>query len=489
MRNGLRKILFSFLLLVLFLFCVMLVRSFTVRSKQITEKWLGTAPVNDSAFERLAQAVRFRTISYDDSSDGIVKMQEMKKMHDWFAANYPLVHKKALREFIGPGSVLYTVQGSDPSLKPAIFLAHLDVVPVDSQNYNSWHFPPFDGRIVRDTLWGRGTMDDKFVATAMMEAMEALLAKGYSPKRSIIFAFGHDEETSGLQGAALLAAALVRRGVQAEFVMDEGLGVTEGIIPGLDQPAAVIGLSEKGYATYKVSMDLVGGHSSMPKRQTAVTKLARALHRISSFQFRNTIPIPMRELFKIASPEMDFGYKLLFSNLWITSPLIKQTLQGNEKTAATLHTTHVVTVMRAGMKENVIPAFAYAIVNCRIVPGETVQSTTDMLRYQIDDPEVKLELAPNYNDPTPVSTIEGYAYNVLSRAIKQTYDNTLVVPGQVLAGTDSRYYTHLSKNIYRFVPLRLNNENTSRIHGVNEYSSKKDYETAIFFYRNFFSML
>ena len=489
MRNGLRKILFSFLLLVFLLFCVMLTRALTLRSKQLNEKWLGAAPANDSALLRLAEAVRFRTVSYDDSSDGILKMQEMKKLHDWFAAHYPRVHAAAIREFIGPGSVLYTMQGSDATLRPGIFLAHLDVVPADSQNYKLWFYPPFEGRIVRDTLWGRGTMDDKFVATAMLEALEQLLAKGFQPKRSILFAFGHDEETSGRRGAALLARELARKNIQAEFVMDEGLGVTEGIVPGLDRPAAVIGLSEKGYASYRVSMELVGGHSSMPKRQTAISKLSRAMHRISSFQFRNHIPVPMRELFQVAAPEMDFGYKLLFSNLWITSPLIKQTLQGNEKTAATLHTTHVVTVMHAGVKENVIPSFAYAVVNCRIVPGETVKSTTDMLRSQIDDADIKLELLPNYNDPTPVAPIEGFAYTTLSRAIKQTYENTYVIPGQVLAGTDSRYYVGLTKNVYRFVPLRLNNENTSRIHGVNEYISKKDYETAIFFYRNFFSML
>ena len=79
MRNGLRKILFSFLILVLLLFCVMLIRTLTVRSKQIKEKWLGTSPLNDSAFQRLAQAVRFRTISYDDSSDGYLKMLELQR--------------------------------------------------------------------------------------------------------------------------------------------------------------------------------------------------------------------------------------------------------------------------------------------------------------------------------------------------------------------------------------------------------------------------
>jgi carboxypeptidase PM20D1 len=471
------------------LLIVVLGKSFLHKSRQTNIPWGGLVMQDTAAFSRLAQSIRFQTISYDDSIDPAGKMLGLILFYNWLETSYPMVHKHAIKQQIGTGSYIFTLKGKNPSLKPCLFLAHIDVVPVDSVDKNKWKYPPFAGKIVGDTLWGRGSQDDKFVALAMMEALEHLLVQGKHPEHTLIFAFGHDEETNGKLGAGKIAAYLQKQNIRAEFIADEGFGVTEGLVPGMDKPVALIGISEKGDASFKLTVTMSGGHSSMPKTENANSVLAKALSKLDEYVFPAQTKGPVSQMFETLAPEMNYGYKVLFSNLWLTSSIVNYQLAQNEKTNASIRTTHVTTILNSGNKENVIPREAMAVVNFRIIPGETVQSVQSAMEKVIADPRVKTSLYANPTEPGPISSAESTGWKAIEQAVRKTYPNTIVAPGLVVTGTDCKNYTAISSDIYRFVPFRITSDNIGGIHGINEHLPLRDYSEGIAFYQYLFGSL
>ncbi len=264
---------------VVVLAAIVAVNTFRLGSKQLQVAAVPRAAVDEQgAAKRLAEAVRFKTISNflnpDQDADAL------RGLREHIAASFPAFHAVAKREIVGGHSLLYTWEGSDAAAKPIALLAHQDVVPVAPGTEKDWQQPPFDGVIADGFIWGRGSWDDKGNLYSMLEAAEQMAKAGFRPKRTIYFAFGHDEEVSGQRGAKAIAALLASRGVKLDFVLDEGLLITDGIMKGLDQPAALIGVAEKGYATLVLTSRATPGHSSMPPRETAIGMMAAALARL-----------------------------------------------------------------------------------------------------------------------------------------------------------------------------------------------------------------
>ena len=140
---------------------------------------------------RLSTALQFETISYDEGSDAAA----FESFRAWLVTTYPRFHAVARRTVVGDGTLIYEWTGSDASLSPIVLMAHQDVVPVPQPE--RWRHPPFSGAIVEGSIWGRGALDDKSALIAIMEAAESLIAAGHTPARSVIFVFGHDEESGG----------------------------------------------------------------------------------------------------------------------------------------------------------------------------------------------------------------------------------------------------------------------------------------------------
>jgi len=167
-----------------------------------------------------------------------------------------------------------------------LLMAHMDVVPVEAATESSWHQPPFSGRVAEGFIWGRGAMDDKASVMGLLEAVEHLLESGFEPQRTVYLAFGHDEEIGGNSGAAKIAGLLQSRGLELEYVLDEGLNIFNGIVPGISAPVALIGVAEKGYLTLQLTAESPGGHSSAPPEHTAITVISRALQRLEGRPFQ-----------------------------------------------------------------------------------------------------------------------------------------------------------------------------------------------------------
>src|SRR5262245_15132884 len=189
--------------------------------------------VSTGAVERLAQALRFRTVSHDDPSQD--DPTQLVALREHLERSFPRVHAQLRREIVGGHSLVYAWPGKRPDLPPVLLMGHQDVVPVEDER--AWSQPPFGGVVAGGFVWGRGTLDDKQAVLGVLEASEALLAEGFVPARTVYLAFGHDEEASGRRGARRIAELFRSRGVRFAFVLDEGGFYTEGTFPGLSVPA------------------------------------------------------------------------------------------------------------------------------------------------------------------------------------------------------------------------------------------------------------
>ena len=180
---------------------------------------------------------------------------------------------------------------------------------------------------------------------------------------------------------------------------------------------------------------------------------------------------------------MPFGQKLAVANLWLLEPVLINVFGATNSGAASTHTTIAPTILRAGVKDNVLPIEATAVVNFRILPGDSVQGVLEHVRDAIDMPEIEVESLGEFDsEPSPVSSPEAAPFQLLSRTIKRCYPEALVTPYLVLGATDARYYRKLSDNVYRFTPYRLTEEDLDRVHGTNERIEVATYKAMIRFY-------
>jgi carboxypeptidase PM20D1 len=431
------------------------------------------------AAERLAEAVRFETISHQGERK--LDPRGFLGLHAFLERSYPAAHRALTREVVNQYSLVYTWQGTDPGLKPILLMAHLDVVPVEPGTEGEWTHPPFAGRIADGHVWGRGTMDDKASVLGILEAVELLAGQGLQPVRTVYLAFGHDEEIGGREGAGRIAELLKARGVHLEYLLDEGLTVGHGLIPGVAVPVALVGIAEKGWMTLELTAVGPPGHASMPPPHTAIGILGAAIERLEASPMPTRITEPVRQMFGNVGPEMAFIERMAVANLWLTERLVKGRLERKPMTNALVRTTTAATVVQSGAKDNVLPSLARALINVRILPGDTSTAVITHIRHVINDERVTIQPL-RVTEPSPVSDPGARSFQTLAMTIRQVFPQAMVAPGLLIAGTDTKHYLSLTDAAYRFIPLRSTPEDVSRYHGVNERIAIDNYAEVIQFY-------
>lgn len=432
--------------------------------------------------QRLAGSLRFATISSLDQPD--LNADQFRQFHAYLRQHYPLTHAKLQLESVGGLSLLYTWPGQDPSAKPVLWLAHQDVVPVAPGTDKNWQAQPFAGEVKDGFVWGRGAWDNKGNLIAQLEAVEHLLAQGFTPRQTVYLAFGADEEVGGLRGAVAIVKALQAKGVKLDYVLDEGLLVTDGVMPGLKQPAALIGIAEKGYLSVVLKVPATPGHSSMPppKGTSAIAMMSAALRRLEDEQLPAHIRGVAREMFETIAPEMGGFNRYALSNLWLFGPVVQSQLEKGASTNAMLRTTTALTMVNAGNKDNVLPGEAQATVNFRLLPGDSIARVMDHVKQQAGNDRFELYALPGSAEPSPVSPTQEPAYQRLNRTIREVFPGTLVAPGLMVGATDSRHFQAISDHIYRFSPVRAKPEDLPRFHGTNERISTDNLLEMVRFY-------
>lgn len=481
MTKNIKRAIGVTLLAIAALIGLLLIRTLTFSPNQLQVSPAQPAEIDANAPARLAEAIRYKTVSSHDVAQ--TPADALQGLHQFLELAYPRAHATLEREIIATHSLIYTWRGSDPSLKPALFAAHMDVVPVDPKTLDKWIVPPFDGTIKDGFIWGRGALDDKVSVLGLLEAVEHLVKAGFKPKRTIILAFGHDEEVSGHHGAKNIVAHLKQKNVTPEFVLDEGHAIVKGILPGVQEPVALIGLSEKGFVSVEMIVEGTGGHSSMPPKNTAAGVLAQAITRVEQNQLRASIDGPILEMFLAVGPHMSFTNKLAMANLWLLEPIVLKQLEAKPTTNATIRTTTAVTQLEGSPQDNVLPQRARAVINFRIKPGETMELVLQHVKDVVNDERVKVDYMDSFNsNPSPISSSQSRGFKAIQKAVRQTWPQTLTSPASSIAATDGRYYTDIAQDVYRFAPIILGPEDTVRFHGINERIATKDYLDAIRFF-------
>ncbi|PRP91429.1 Succinyl-diaminopimelate desuccinylase [Enhygromyxa salina] len=476
-RARARRALFGLLASFALLIAILLINTLSSESHQVEPGTFEPLAIDEAqAVEHLREAIKLRTISTQDSAafDG----EAFEDLHALLERAFPRVHAELERERVADYSLMYRWQGADPEAAPIILTAHMDVVPVVDPE--AWSHPPFAAEEAEGYLWGRGTMDDKGSLFAMLEAAEAMLEAGIVPPRTVYLCFGHDEELLG-HGAVAIAARLHERGVEAEFLLDEGAGITVGIIPGIERPVALLALGEKGSATIELRVETEGGHSSSPPNETAIGILAAAVARVEASQMPASLGGPFRQTLEAIGPELGWPMKLVHTNLWLLRPIVKRALLASPSTAGGVRTTTAVTVIEGGVKANVLPSTARALVNHRINAGDTVDEVLAHVKAAVDDPRVEVSLVVG-NEVPRISDADAPAFSTVARALREVHSEVVVAPGLFVAATDARHYEDVAAQIYRLSAFFITKDDVARYHGVDERLSLEDFAGMIQFY-------
>jgi carboxypeptidase PM20D1 len=471
-----KKFLLFLLLVLIALITVLLVNTFAKSSKQNSIDALPAPKVTVANLQHFKQALAYKTISYGDPLK--FDSSQFLGFRKFLEETYPNFHSTLSREIVADYTLLFTWKGKNPTLKPIVFMAHQDVVPIEEGTESLWSVDPFAGEVKEDFIWGRGTTDDKINLISMFEATEKLLANNFQPERTIYFSFGHDEEIGG-SGAVAVAKLLKERGVAAEFVMDEGGIITKSQIPGITKPVALIGTSEKGYLSLVLSVEQAGGHSSMPAPETSIDILTRAIVRLRNKPFEARFSESMNGFIESLGPEMPFVQRMAFANPWLFKGMIIGIYEKSAGGNAMIRTTVAPTIIQAGIKDNVIPTLSTATINFRLLPGDKGEDVIKKVKGIINDDRVSISMYKNsLSEASAVTSMNSIGYQKISTAIKSSYADLLTSPFLMIGATDSRYFGEVSSNIIKFSPMI----DPIGFHGINERVSLESYKTSLWFY-------
>lgn len=426
--------------------------------------------------EKFAQMIEFRTVSAQPGSS--FEMAPFLQLQDYLQKVFPAVHKYFQREVVSKGSLLYSLPGSKPDLKPIMLTAHLDVVP--AEDGERWPYHPFKGIIENGRVWGRGSVDYKIGVAGILQACEDIMTEEFLPARSVLLAFGHDEETGGMNGAAEIVRMLRERDIQLSSVLDEGGYIYT--LPWLREDVAVIGLAEKGYLTLRLIARGEQGHASVPGIRTAAGALGECLSLLEKHQMPAKLSEPVNRMFRateslfIDLPQEGFA-SLSLSEM---TEIIEKWSLGN----AFIRTTTAPTMLHGSSRENILPSEVTALVNFRSVPGD---HSNDIVKHvkEIAFPlgvEVEFEDIRKVFEPSSEASTETDDYRSICEAVEQIWPGLTVAPGIFPAATDSRHYGQITDNVYRFVPAHLGERGLGVLHSEGESVSVEDYVNAVEFY-------
>jgi carboxypeptidase PM20D1 len=438
---------------------------------------------DDRVVEALRACIRIPTVSswdrvQEDRAAFAALLDELRRL-------FPRLHETCEVERIAGDALLVRWPGRSCE-HPVVLMAHLDVVPVGDESM--WTHPPFAAEVADGFIWGRGALDCKGSLVATCSAVESLIEAGFTPGRDVWLSFGCNEEVSG-DAAKEAVRRLRERDVEPWFVLDEGGAIVQGALPGVADPMAAIGVSEKGCVDVTLTARADGGHASAPKPMGATARIARAVMRLERHPFPARLPDPTVDMIERLAPHARMPFAAVFANARRLRPLLTRVFirLGNE-TAAMVRTTTAVTQLAGSPGANVIADTARAHINMRVMVGETVDGAVERIRKTVKDPRIEVTLVSGY-EPSPVSPTDDAAYEVLNAALADVFPGTVPVPYVMMAATDSRHFHTVWPRVYRFTPFRMTQEQRASIHGVDERIGIDDLRDGVAWYRRLIERL
>lgn len=414
----------------------------------------------DTAAEKLGAMVRVPTVSRKEDED----LSQFYAYHKVLEEQFPLLHQH-LEKTVLQGTLLYRWKGKDASRQPILLMGHQDVVPATDEG---WSVPAFSGQVVNGDLYGRGSMDCKSTMYVEMQAVEELLAEGYTPDRDVYLEYSINEETGGA-GAANAMEYLKDQGIRLAMVVDEGGAVIDRAVDGMDRPYAVIGVTEKGYMDVKITARGKGGHSSTPPRNTPAARLFAFADEIERKRpFKKKLIPEAEEMFRAMAPSFGFGLRLLLGNIPLFRPLLMAVMpKVSPFGEAVMATTCCFTMMKGSDAANVIPKEPYLVANLRTSVHQGCKESLEVLRRYAKKYDLELEVLLE-RDASPVSNIHSREYALLVSCIREDFPDAGVAPYLIMGGTDCRHFHALTENAIRFCPVRMTTAQSASCHAVDE---------------------
>ena len=500
------------------------------------KKYFDSPEFQSAALDRFSGSIKLETISYDFMAGNNPTIDPKFKenhaifleFHKYLASKYPKVHKELKLTIVGNYSLLYEWRGTKPDLKPVMLMAHFDVVPVDASTAKEWMYPPFSGEFHEGRIFGRGATDDKLALISIMESVESLLQMEFEPKRTLLLAFGHDEEISGYNGAYKIAQFLKNEykipsdGV--EFILDEGPSIFNY---GDTAKIAMVGTAEGGYMDLNITVLMnKGGHSSVPPPNTGIGILAKIITELED----NPFPLDLSKANPTFSrlqceakytDELSAKEKFFLAHYDLMKNALLSSLSRDLTRKASLSTTQAVDVVKGGVKVNALPQLSYALVNYRINPSESVNSTaqrltklvvpigakyvldiivkidynlarpTETLHFSVNDPIGTIYLSFDGLEPSPTTDFASDVFQKFGGIIKHVFGNeTIISPTRMQGNTDTRWSWNglgddyrLTPNVLRHCPFVVDSKHPETFeHTVNENAKLQSFISTIKFY-------
>ena len=388
---------------------------------------------------------------------------------------FPLLFGAATVEKVDH-SLMLTVPGRSEGLRPALLLGHMDVVPVVPGTEGDWTHGAFSGHLDDEYVWGRGALDMSDQVMGVLEAVEYVLAHEGGLERTVIICMGQDEET--LQsGARAMGQELLRRGIRAEFAVDEGNYLVSDLsaFGGTAKRGLMVFLAEKGYADVRLTVRSAGGHSSNPFGGTSLGVLSQAIARLTSTDWGCRTTGLLRDTLEAVGADTDVDPRELL---------------GNPELFPYVTTTCAPTMIEGGSAQaNVMPQDMTATVNFRLLSGTTIAEVEDRVRELLADLPVEVSVVDEVsNDPSAISKLEGAGAEALRAAAERYFrdpDTGMplpLVPGLLLGASDSRMYECVCDSCLRFSPFVADADEVARgVHGTDERITRRAYVQGIRF--------
>lgn len=427
----------------------------------------------DAYAKQLAKLVQKETVSSRFDED----RTKFYEFHAILEEMFPNVHKTCEKHVFN-GSLLFCWKGSGKK-EPILLMSHHDVVEANG----TWEHEPFSGDIAEGKIWGRGSVDTKASLFCLMNAVEELIKDGFCPECDVYMASSCTEEFSG-EGAPLTVEYLKEKGVKLSLLLDEGGMIIEEPIGGVKGTYAMVGVLEKGYGDLRFTAKSSGGHASAPGKNTPLVRLGRFMADVDRHDpFRSEFNPTVREMFRRVTPNMNFGMKLVFANLWLFEGLLKKLMPSiSPAGAAMLHTTLAFTMAKGADGLNVLPQEAYVTGNLRFIPHQSNDESVALISGIAQKYDIETEVI--YQDyPCPEVDYKGREFKMVEETVKELYPGVGVTPYVMTGGTDAKYYSDVCDCCLRFAPLYIDGQQYESIHGLNENISAGTLPMGVDFYK------
>lgn len=427
-----------------------------------------------SYVDALARMINIPTVSNGNKVDA----KNFEKFHKLLKELFPNVFKTFKVEEFDGSLLLSLIIKNDK--KPILLMSHHDVVSCE----DNWTYDPFNASVHDGKLYGRGTLDTKGNLWAFLTAIEELLNEGYKFTRSIYIESACNEEVSG-DGANAISKELKKRGVEFEFTLDEGGVITYDPVGGADGTFAMIALGEKDYLDLKFVAKSKGGHSSTPDENNPLVRLSKFVVYVETHKlFKPYLEDTTIETFKKLSLKMKGFLGFAFKHAKAFRGLLaKQLVKFSPVAASMVKTTTCFTRAKGSEGNNIIPEEAYVTCNIRIAKHDSKIEVIEKLSKIASKFNINVEIIDNGHD-SQLCDFKNDQYKFLRKVIEDNFDDVICAPYISTGASDSKYFSDLSKNNFRFSPLRVSNEQLDTMHAKDENIDISSLEPAVNFYKD-----